>query len=116
VGVVTIGQRYLHNYRLRFMAISLSNGCVVNTCAALVLFMASYLNFSVSCTYILAPCLLLIKKKEKGTSLNKYKACKAMIFAVLIIVLSAAASTMSAWILLWLDYSGPNYDINNAWY
>jgi phosphate/sulfate permease len=98
------------------MAISLSNGCIVNTCAALVLFLASSFNFSVSCTYILAPCLLMIRKTDKGKPVNKYKALKAVIFALLIIILSAAASVMTSWMLLWLDYKGPNHEVNNAWY
>jgi hypothetical protein len=48
--------------------------------------------------------------------INKYKAFKAIIFAALIIVLSAAASVSSSWVLLWLDYKGPNHEVNNAWY
>ena len=116
LGVVTIGTRYLHNYRKRFMSISLSNGCIANTIASIVLFTASYLNFTVSCTYVLASSLYLIRKKDKQSSINKYKAVKAVLFALFIIILSAMVSVVTTWLLLDLDYNGPYSEINNSWY
>jgi phosphate/sulfate permease len=116
VGTMTIGRRYLHNYRKRFMSISLSNGCIANTMASIVLLGASYANFTVSCTYILSSSLLLIRKKDKGAKINKYKVAKAIVFALLIIILSATASVITSYLLLMLDYHGPNSEINDAWY
>lgn len=88
------------------MGVSLSNGCIINTCASLVLFLASYMNLTVSCTYILIPCLMLIRKREKGHFVNKYKVMKGLFFAFIIMVLSAAASVISSFLLLDLDYKG----------
>ena len=90
------------------MAISLSNGFIANTCVSLVLFFSSYMGFTVSCTYILSPCLLLLRKKDKGKSLNVYKGLKAVIFAVSITLVSAFLSVTVSYFLLWLDYNGPN--------
>ena len=95
------------------MKITLSNGCIVNTCASIVLFTSSYLSYTVSCTYILTSSLALVRKRDKGKTFNKFKAAKAVLFAVFIIILSATASVMTSWLLLNLDYNGPNSGVNN---
>jgi len=64
LGTITLGVRYLDKYRSKFMKITLSNGFIANTIVSLVLFFASSLNYTVSCTYILAPCLLLLRKMD----------------------------------------------------
>jgi len=46
------------------MKITLSNGFIANTVVSLVLFLSSSINYTVSCTYILAPCLLLLRKLD----------------------------------------------------
>jgi len=56
------------------MKTTLTNGFIANTCVALVLFFSSLLNFTVSCTYILMPCLLLLHKLDLNKRINVYKA------------------------------------------
>jgi phosphate/sulfate permease len=111
-GSVTLGVRYMHKFRSKFMKITLSNGFISNTCVSLCLFLSSYLGFTVSCTYILAPCLLLLTKKDKNKMINWYKAAKAVIFAITITLGSAFLSVAMSWILLKLDYDGPYSNLN----
>ena len=106
-GTVTIGVRYLDKHREKFMRISLSNGFIVNTCVSCVLFFASYLGFTVSCNYILAPSLVLLSQKDKGRKVNKFKSAKAIIFAIGVTLFSAFFSVTMSYCLLWLDYNGP---------
>jgi phosphate/sulfate permease len=73
-GSITLGKRYLYKFRHKFMKTTLTNGFIANTCVALVLFFASLLNFTVSCTYILMPCLLLLHKQDRKKKINIYKA------------------------------------------
>ena len=112
LGTITLGVRYLDKYRSKFMKITLSNGFIANTIVSLVLFFASSLNYTVSCTYILAPCLLLLRKMDQKKNINKYKAINAIIFAVSITLVSAFFSVSTSWILLYLDYRGPYSEIN----
>ena len=111
-GTLTLGVRYLNKYRNKFMKVTLANGFIANTCVSLALFLASSLNFTVSCTYILAPCLLLLRKKDENKKINKYKAVNAVIFAVSITLISAFLSVSTSWILLYLDYDGPYHNQN----
>jgi phosphate/sulfate permease len=74
LGSITLGKRYLYKFRHKFMKTTLTNGYIANTCVALVLFFSSLLNFTVSCTYILMPCLLLLHKKDRKKQINIYKA------------------------------------------
>jgi len=74
LGSITLGKRYLYKFRHKFMKTTLTNGFIANTCVALVLFLSSALNFTVSCTYILMPCLLLLYKQDHDKQINKYKA------------------------------------------
>ena len=106
-GSVTLGVRYLDKFRSKFMKITLSNGFISNTCVSVCLFSSSYLGFTVSCTYILAPCLLLLTKQDKKKSINPYKAVKAVLFAIMITLMSAFMSVIISLILLDLDYNGP---------
>ena len=106
-GSVTLGVRYLDKFRSKFMKITLSNGFISNTCVSVCLFFSSYLGFTVSCTYILAPCLLLLTKQDKKKSINPYKAVKAVLFAIMITLMSAFMSVIISLILLDLDYNGP---------
>ena len=64
LGSVLLGQRLLYKYRKNFMKTTIANGFIANTCISIMLFAASFLNFTVSSTYILMPCLLMLKKKE----------------------------------------------------
>lgn len=73
-GSITLGVRYLDKFRSKFMKVTLSNGLIANTCSSLCLFFASYFGFTVSCTYILSPCLLLLTKKDKNKSINPFLA------------------------------------------
>jgi phosphate/sulfate permease len=116
VGTVTIGQRYLHNYRQRFMTISVSNGTIANTCCAIVLLGSSWANYTVSCTYLLVPALALVRSADEGKPLDKYKMMKGGIFAFFVIFMSASVSVICSWALLSLDYNGPNNELNNSWY
>mmetsp|Transcript_87839 Transcript_87839/g.121000 ORF Transcript_87839/g.121000 Transcript_87839/m.121000 type:complete len:107 (+) Transcript_87839:1316-1636(+) len=61
LGSITLGKRYLHKYRQKFMSISLANGCIANTCVAIILLTASFTNFTVSCSNCLASCLYLLR-------------------------------------------------------
>ena len=40
-GSVTLGVRYMHKFRSKFMKITLSNGFISNTCVSLCLFLSS---------------------------------------------------------------------------
>ena len=73
-GSITLGKRYLYKFRHKFMKTTLTNGFIANTCVALILFFSSLLNFTVSCTYILMPCLLLLHKQDRKKKINIYKA------------------------------------------
>ena len=120
IGSVTLGVRYLDKFRTKFMRVTLSNGFIANTCVSLCLFFASFFGFTVSCTYILAPCLLMLTKKDKGKRLNLLKAAMAVVFAISITLGSMLLSVCVSWLLLDLDYNGPysgvedyiNYNIN----
>ena len=98
------------------MKTTIANGFIANTCVSIMLFAASFLNFTVSSTYILMPCLLMLKKKESKKNINPYKAIKAVIFAVFITVFSMAMSVVMSWGLLYLDYKGPHHDQNDAYH
>lgn len=106
-GSVTLGVRYLDKFRSKFMKVTLSNGTIANTIVSLCLFIASFFGFTVSCTYILAPSLLLVSKKDRKKTINLYKAAQAVIFAISITLGSMFLSVSVSYILLWLDYNGP---------
>lgn len=107
LGSITLGVRYLDKFRSKFMKVTLSNGFISNTCVSLCLFFSSYLGFTVSCTYILSPCLILLTKKDKNKKINPYMAAKAIIFAISITMGSMFLSVGISYILLDLDYNGP---------
>ena len=113
LGSITLGKRYLYKFRSHFMQTMLIDGFIANTCVALVLFMSSLMNFTVSCTYILFPSLLLLSKLRSHENINKYKAIQAVIVAIGITVMSAFLSVVTCYILLYLDYNGPNAAFNN---
>ena len=115
-GSILLGQRLLYKYRKNFMKTTIANGFIANTCVSIMLFAASFLNFTVSSTYILMPCLLMLKKKESKKPVNPFKAIKAVIFAVFITVFSMAMSVGISWVLLYLDYKGPNHEQNDAYH
>ena len=115
-GTVTLGKRYLYKFRGKFMQTTLFNGFIANTCTALVLFLSSLLNFTVSCTYILMPCLLLLSKIDKQKKINIYKAIQAVILAIGITIMSAFLSVITSYFLLYLDYSGPNAAFNDKFH
>lgn len=94
------------------MKVTLSNGFISNTCVSLCLFLASFFGFTVSCTYILAPCLMMLTKKDKGKTLNPYKAGMAVVFAISITLVSMFLSVCVSWLLLDLDYNGPYSNLN----
>ena len=116
VGTLLLGRRLLYKQRKKFMKTTISNGTIVNTCTALLLFLASSLNQTVSCTYILVPSLVILQQVESNKQLNYYKAMKAVIFAVAITLFSAFFSVITSTILLWLDYNGPYSEMNNAYH
>ena len=95
------------------MKTTLTNGFIANTCVSLTLFMSSLLNFTVSCTYILMPCLLLLFKLDRKKSVNTYKAIQAVLIAIGITAMSAGLSVVVSYGLLYLDYSGPGAAYNN---
>jgi phosphate/sulfate permease len=107
LGSVTLGVRYLDKFRSKFMKVTLSNGTISNTIVSLCLFFASFFGFTVSSTYILAPCLLLLSKKDRKKGINLYKAAQAVIFAISITLGSMFLSVGVSYVLLWLDYHGP---------
>jgi len=72
LGTITLGKRYLVKYRAKFMKTSLANGFIANTCVSLCLFFASAFAYTVSCTYILSPSLLLLYKRDRGKSFDRY--------------------------------------------
>ena len=111
-GSVTLGVRYLDKFRSKFMKVSLSNGTIGNTCTALCLFFASFLGFTVSSTYILAPSFMLLTKLDKNKSINWVKAAKAVTFALIVTLVSMFLSVLVSYILLYLDYNGPYSDLN----
>jgi phosphate/sulfate permease len=113
LGSITLGKRYLYKFRHNFMKTTLTNGFIANTCVSIVLFFSSMLNFTVSCTYILMPCLLLLYKLDKGKSIDIYKAIQAVLIACTITFGSALLSVVCTWGLLYLDYSGPGAEFNN---
>lgn len=111
-GSITIGVRYLDKFRSKFMKVTLSNGVIANTCSSICLFIASYFGFTVSCTYILSPALLLLTKKDKGKTINPFLATQAIIFAVMITMGSMLLTVAVSYVLLYLDYMGPYSDLN----
>lgn len=112
IGSVTLGVRYLDKFRSKFMKVTLSNGFIANTSVSLCLFFASFFGFTVSCTYILSPCLLMLTKKDKGKTINPLKAAMAVIFAISITLGSMFLSVSVSYILLDLDYNGPYSNLN----
>ena len=102
-----MGVRYLDKFRSKFMKVTLSNGCIANTATSICLFFSSYLGFTVSCTYILSPCLLLLTKMEKKKTIRPLMAVRAIIFAVMITLGSMLLTSSVSYALLWLDYEGP---------
>jgi phosphate/sulfate permease len=106
-GSITLGVRYLDKFRSKFMKVTLSNGFICNTCTSICLFLASSLGFTVSCTYILAPSLLLCTKLDRKKMINTYKALIAVVFAVLVTCMSMFLSVIVSYIMLYLDYKGP---------
>jgi phosphate/sulfate permease len=113
LGSITLGKRYLNKFRHKFMKTNLTNGFIANTCVALVLFFSSLLNFTVSCTYILMPCLMLLHNQDRNKKINIYKATQAVLLAIGITFLSALLSVITSYGLLYLDYSGPRAAFNN---
>jgi len=113
LGSITLGRRYLYKFRHNFMKTTLTNGFIANTCVALTLFFSSMLNFTVSCTYILLPCLMLLHKMEKKKKVNVYRSAQAVLIAVGITGLSALLSVLVTYGLLYLDYSGPGSAFND---
>ena len=67
------------------------------------------------------PCLWMLKflesrkdeklgvKEKKPRNFNYYHPMKAIVFAVFITVFSLAMSVGMTWLLLYLDYNGPNH-------
>lgn len=62
LGVLTLGKRYLHKYRKKFMRTTLANGMIANTSAGIILLAFSLLGYPCSCTYLIL---------RKYTNLNK---------------------------------------------
>ena len=110
LGTVLLGQRLLYKYRKNFMQTSITNGFIANTSVSIMMFFASSLNYTVSSTYILMPCLFMLQHLEsEKKGLNYWKPMKAIVFAVFITVFSMATSVVMTWFLLYLDYEGPNH-------
>ena len=112
-GTLLLGKRLIYKQRRKFMQTTISNGTIANTCTSLLLFIATSVNQTVSSTYILMPCLLILAKGETKKQVNIYKAIKAVIFAVFITIFSAFLSVFMAFVLLWLNYNGPMANFNN---
>ena len=126
-GTILLGQRLLYKYRKNFMQTTISNGFIANTSVSIMLFVASALNYTVSSTYILMPCLwmlqLLDSREEKGETNDEkqedfyyWKPMKAIVFAVFMTVFSMGMSVGITWVLLYLDYMGPNHDQNDVYH
>ena len=98
------------------MNVTSSNGVIANTSVAIMLYASSMANFTISGTYILVPTLLLLRKRDEGKSMNKFKAIKAVISAVFVTVLSMFLSVIMSCLLLWLDYKGPNSSSNDVFH
>jgi len=113
LGSMTLGKRYLYKFRSNYMKTTITNGFIANTCVAIVLFFSSMLNFTVSCTYILMPCLLLLYRLDKGKTIDVYKAIQAVLIACSITFASAFLSVVCTYGLLYLDYTGPHSEYNN---
>ena len=98
------------------MNVTGSNGIIANTCASIMLYSASMLNFTISGTYILMPILLLLRKRDEQKKINKLKAIKAIIGAAFITALSMFLSVIMSCVLLYLDYRGPFAAENDAFH
>ena len=69
-GTILLGQRLLYKFRKNFMQTTISNGFIANTSVSIILFVASSLNYTVSSTYILMPCLWMLKFLESRKKEN----------------------------------------------
>ena len=116
IGSFLLGQRLLYKQKKRFMNVTSSNGIIANTSVAIMLYASSMANFTISGTYILVPTLLLLRKRDEKKSINKFKAVKAVISAILVTALSMFLSVIMSCLLLWLDYKGPNSSENDIFY
>lgn len=108
LGIITLGIRYMHKFRNKFMAVNISNGFIGNTCCSLVLFLSSYLGFTISDTYILESCMYMLCKIDKNKSFDLFVVAKNIIFALAIILISASITVAVSFFLLYLDYNGPH--------
>lgn len=110
IGALTLGVRYLSKFRLSFMKVSLTNGFIVNSVCSILLFGASAGGYTISCTYILVPSMLLLRKMDKQKHMDPIKSIRAVIFAVSVTLGSALITVIVSYCLLWLDYNGPFMD------
>ena len=92
------------------------NGIIANTSAAIILYIASLANYTISGTYILMPTLFLLRKREMNKRINRLKTIKVVIGAIFVTLFSMFLSVIMSIIFLYLDYKGPYNQYNNAFY
>ena len=104
LGFITLGKRYLHKHRRKFMKTTLSNGFIANTASSICLLFASFLGFPVSCTQTLIPSILLLEKLKEGKKFRRDKVLKAILFTIANIIVSAVISIMASFLFLTLNH------------
>jgi len=92
LGVLTLGKRYLHKYRKKFMATTLANGFIANTSASVCLLVCSFFGFPASLTYLITPNIYLLHKLQKKKKMKMRKIVKSTLFVIGTVIASALIS------------------------
>eukprot|EP00347_Sterkiella_histriomuscorum_P021274 403334582 len=82
LGVLTLGKRYLHKYRKKFMKTTLSNGFIANTSASICLLICSFFGYPASLTYLITPNIYLLNKVSKGKKMKFKKIWQGVLFVL----------------------------------
>jgi phosphate/sulfate permease len=95
-GVLTLGKRYLHKYRKKFMRTTLANGMIINTSASIILLLCSLLGYPCSCTYLIVPNIFMMNRLRTNRPFldNKKKMLLIAVFFFIIILSSAGLATL----------------------
>mmetsp|Transcript_45185 Transcript_45185/g.59929 ORF Transcript_45185/g.59929 Transcript_45185/m.59929 type:complete len:185 (+) Transcript_45185:1506-2060(+) len=116
IGSFLLGQRLIYKHKTKFLGATSMNGIIANTSCAIMLYLASLANFTISGTYILMPTLVLLRKRDMNKSLNKLKSIKVVIATVFVTLFSMFLSVIMSIFFLYLDYNGPMSYLNNAFH
>ncbi|TNV73460.1 hypothetical protein FGO68_gene476 [Halteria grandinella] len=109
LGVLTLGKRYLHKYRKKFMKTTLANGMIANTSASLILLGCSLLGYPCSCTYLIIPNIFMLSRMHENRPIlnDKKKIGKIILFFFAIIVMSGTLSITLFSFFSWLRNDDP---------